>query len=89
MTEHESTAIRSYAAICGQPAGRWSVVTGPEPGRWYDFFDPDTGRYGQCCLGEDGTWKQDPRGSRPVILEYRGRKVARSARSASGADPVR
>lgn len=80
MTEHEASARVAYAAICGQPERRWSVVRRPEPGVWYDFFDPATGKYGQCCMGEDWNWKQDPRGERPVILEYyRGRKRERSA----------
>lgn len=68
ITPHESEARRRFAALTQQPESRWTIVSKIEIGMWYDFYCPITGKYGQCCMGENGAWKQDPRGERPVIL---------------------
>lgn len=81
MTAHEEEARALMAGRLGRTAARWSVVVAPEPATWYDFADPETGQVGQCILGRDGTWRQAPRGNRPVVFAYwSGTLVGRTPR---------
>lgn len=79
-----SRAIAIMAAAARRPTEEWRVVAvlellegapantaGIPRGEWLDFACPATGLWGQCFLREDGTWAQPPRGTAPVILEWR------------------
>ncbi len=72
MTRYQEEARAGFAALLGKPVEQWRIAASINIGDWYDFFDPTTGKYGQCSMGEFGTWRQAPLGYRPVILEYIG-----------------
>jgi hypothetical protein len=73
MTQSERDAITLIAVRTRKAKGSFSVVKRPTPGRWYDWACPETGQVGQCCMGDGGKWKQDPRGTSPVVLKYSGK----------------
>lgn len=54
--------------------GEWAPVE-CEPETWHDFMDLH-GKIGQCFRRADGTWKQDPRGESPVIIQRVGKAKA-------------
>lgn len=63
-------AIKLMAEKSGKPEEHFRVVESVTPGIWYDWADVETGKVGQCRMGENWAWVQDPRGERPVILAY-------------------
>jgi hypothetical protein len=73
LTPHESAARSAYARLAGRPVQHYRVVHRPEIEMWYDWYDVDTRKGGQCRMGVDGRWVQEPRGKQPVILAYKGR----------------
>lgn len=54
--------------------GEWAPVPA-ERECWHDFLDL-TGKIGQCYQRADGTWRQDPRGPSPAIIERVGKHRA-------------
>lgn len=80
------TAAEVMARVTGEDETLWMAVERIETGTWYDWADPVTWRYGQCNLGDDGAWKQGPRGVAPVVLKFLGRSSspARSLSSVGG-----
>jgi hypothetical protein len=76
-TPHELASRALFAARCNKPPERWYIVVDLPPGAACDYADASEGvpqheSYGQAIRRKDGTWAQQPRGNRPVLLAWRG-----------------
>lgn len=70
----------ALAIICEQSnkpkakKNHWKVIAKPKYGTWYDWVDVPNAKVGQCLIGEDGHWRQDPLGDDPILVAYVGPK---------------
>ena len=76
-TPHELASRALFAARCNCPPERWDIVVDLPPGGACDYADASPGvpwhlAYGQAIKGKDGTWAQEPRSPRPVLLAWNG-----------------
>lgn len=75
LQQRDKTAREIIAEQSASRAARqthWKVIAKLQQEFWYDWVDPDEAKVGQCMLGADGNWHQNPLGERPVILAYVG-----------------
>lgn len=76
-TPHELASRALFAARCNCSPERWDIVVSLPPGGACDYADASPGvpghlAYGQAIKRKDGTWAQEPRSKRAVLLAWKG-----------------
>ena len=76
-TAHEIASRALFATRCTCAPERWDIVVSLPPGGACDYADATPGvpwhlAFGQAIKRADGTWAQEPRSPKPVLLAWKG-----------------